>query len=124
MPRSIENIVENHRVASKRRAAGKPIWDRRIDIKGLLGQDPSNISDEHAAKVANQIAALIRSSVPASWLEACEEQDSALAEIVEGMEALAPDSYDDDEDFSPLEDLNNMLDQLYDWADAKRVWLG
>ncbi|AVK02613.1 hypothetical protein CSB93_7081 (plasmid) [Pseudomonas paraeruginosa] len=40
------------------------------------------------------------------------------------MEALKPDSYDGEENVTPLDDLNSMLDQLYDWADGKRVWLG
>jgi len=47
-----------------------------------------------------------------------------LTHIVEGMEALKPDSYDGEENVTPLDDLNSMLDQLYDWADGKRVWLG
>ncbi|WP_415394204.1 hypothetical protein [Pseudomonas aeruginosa] len=40
------------------------------------------------------------------------------------MDALKPDSYEGEVDFTPLDDLNSMLDQLYDWADGKRVWLG
>ncbi|EPJ7982322.1 hypothetical protein L4Z68_001329 [Pseudomonas aeruginosa] len=125
MPRTIESIVENHRVAAERRSAGKPVWDCKIDIKAILHEDQSNTSNEHAAKVANRIGALIRSRVPADWLDwDSTDQDEDLTHIVEGMEALKPDSYDGEEDFTPLNDLNSMLDQLYDWADAKRVWLG
>lgn len=125
MPRTIESIVENHRVAAERRAAGKPVWDRKIDIKAILREDQSNTSNEHSAQVANRIGALIRSRVPADWLDwDSTDLDEDLAHIVEGMEALKPDSYEGEEDFTPLEDLNSMLDQLYDWADGKRVWLG
>ncbi len=125
MPRTIESIVENHRVAAERRSAGKPVWDCKIDIKAILHEDQSNTSNEHAAKVANRIGALIRSRVPADWLDwGSTDLDEDLTHIVEGMEALKPDSYDGEEDFTPLNDLNSMLDQLYDWADAKRVWLG
>lgn len=125
MPRTIESIVENHRVASERRAAGKPVWDRKIDLKPILREDQSNTSNEHAAQVANRIGELVRSQVPADWLDwDSTDLDEDLAYIVEGMEALKPDSYDGEEDFTPLEDLNSMLDQLYDWADSKRVWLG
>lgn len=42
MPRTIESIVENHRVAAARRAAGKPVWDRKIDIKAVLYEDQAN----------------------------------------------------------------------------------
>ncbi|EKC7897292.1 hypothetical protein FA341_15315 [Pseudomonas aeruginosa] len=125
MPRTIESIVENHRVAAERRAAGKPVWDRTIDIKAILHEDQSNISNEHAAQVANRIGALIRSRVPADWLDwDSAALDEDLTHIVEGMEALKPDSYDGEENVTPLDDLNSMLDQLYDWADGKRVWLG
>lgn len=125
MPRTIESIVENHRVAAERRAAGKPVWDRKIDIKAILHEDQSNTSNEHVAQVANRIGALIRSRVPADWLDwESTEQDEDLINVVEGMEALKPDSFDGEKDFTPLDDLNSMLDQLYDWADGKRVWLG
>jgi len=125
MPRTIEGIVENHRVAAERRAAGKPVWDREIAVKAILHEDKSNTSNEHAAQVANRIAALIRSRIPAAWLDwNSDDLDENLTQIVEGMEALKPNSYEGVADFTPLEDLNNMLDQLYDWADGKRVWLG
>lgn len=125
MPRTIESIVENHRVAAERRAAGKPVWDRKIDIKSILHEDQSNTSNEHVAQVANRIGALIRSRVPAGWLDwDSDDLDEDLTQIVEGMDALKPDSYDDEDAFTPLDDLNSMLDQLYDWADGKRVWLG
>lgn len=125
MPRTIESIVENHRVAAERRASGKPVWDTTIDIKSILHEDQSNTSNEHAAKVANRIGALLRGRVPAAWLEhGSDRVDFTLLEIVEGMEALKPDSYEGETDFTPLDDLNNMIDQLYDWADGKRIWLG
>lgn len=125
MPRTIESIVESHRVAAERRAAGKPVWDRKINIKSILHEDQSNTSNQRSAEVANRIGALIRSSVPNTWLDwEAEALDEDLLQIVEGMEALKPDSYEGDDDFTPLDDLNSMLDQLYDWADRKRVWLG
>ncbi|MBP3062022.1 hypothetical protein SAMN05216576_107196 [Ectopseudomonas chengduensis] len=125
MPRTIESIVENHRVAAERRTAGKPVWDMTIDIKSILHEDQSNTSNEHAAKVANRIGALLRSSVPTAWLEyGSSRVDFTLLEIVEGMEAQEPDSYEGETAFTPLDDLNNMLDQLYDWSDRQRVWLG
>lgn len=75
--------------------------------------------------MANRIGTLIRSQVPAAWLDwNSGDLDEDLTQIVEGMEALKPDSYEGEADFTPLDDLNSMLDQLYDWADGKRVWLG
>lgn len=125
MPRTIDSIVDNHRAARALRSAGKPIWTLTIDIKSILREDPKNTTDEHCAQVANRIAALIRLKVPAKWLDVSSDaSDDDLFEVVDGMEALKPDSYEGEPDFSPAQDLNSMLDQLYDWADKKRVWLG
>ncbi|NDI85068.1 hypothetical protein [Undibacterium crateris] len=123
--RNIGQIVSTHNLASQRRAAGKPVWDRTINIKHILRRDPQNESEEHAASVANEIAAVLRSKIPAKFLDLSNDEcDSELLEIVEGMESLRADSFIDCEDYSALEDLNGMLSQLYDWADLERVWLG
>jgi hypothetical protein len=125
MARSIENIVESHRIAAHRRKVGLPSWARTINIKPIIKQDPDNTSNEHAASVANRVAGLLRQALPAHWLDwQSNDQDEDITILVEELEALKPDSYDDDPDFTPLEDLNNMLDRLYDWANIKRIWLG
>lgn len=125
MTRFVEDIVESHRIARDRIAQGRPVWDRMIKIKSVIFRDQANTTEAHAAAVANEIAAIIRASVPASWLELDDDQyDEDLLEIVENMESLRPDSYADDPAFTVLEDLNDALESLYDWADSKRVWLG
>ncbi len=130
MTRTLEGILNSHRLASERRAAGKPIWDKTIDIRSIIHEDQDNQSYEHAASVANRIGALLRSSVPKGWLDYGDDAaDWQLIEIVEGMEALRPDSYDDvgedeEDPITPLSDLNEMLAGLYDWADEKRIFLG
>lgn len=125
MSRDIEHLVETHRLAFERRRQGLPIWDRTINIKDIIHRDKTNETPEHAAAVANEIAALIRAHVPPTWLDdRSDDFDEELFEIVDGMETLTPNSYADDPSYSVLEDLNNMLTGLYDWADIKRVWLG
>lgn len=125
MHRNLDNIVESHRLATERRRAGKHIWDRTIDIKEILRRDPRNKTEAHAAAVANEIGNLVRSKVPSEWLDwNSEELDEELAIIVDGMDALRADSYADDPHFSALQDFNEMLAGLYDWANLKRIWLG
>lgn len=125
MTRFVEDIVQNHQIVRERIAQGRPVWDRQIKIKSVIFRDQENATEVHAAAAANEIAAIIRASVPAGWFEFDDDRyDEDLLEIVEGMEALRPDSYEDEPAFSALEDLNNMLEGLYDWADSKRVWLG
>lgn len=112
MPRTIESIVENHRVATARREAGKPIWDRRLTIKHLLTSDDS---DENAQEVGRKIAAILRAS---DWLKADkEENDERLggSEVEQVAEEF--------EDIEDLDHFNLVLDSLYDLADADRVWI-
>lgn len=125
MPRTVEHRVEMHRLLRERMAAGRPVWERTIDIKSVLRSAGDDTSEETAAAVANAIGALFRRRLPAASLDwASPACDDDIAEIVEGMEQLRPDSYADDPTYSAREDLNNMLDALYDWADRNRVWLG
>ena len=126
MPRTIEHIVETHRLAAERRKAGKDVWAQSIAVKSILYRyDGQSITAEIAASVANEVASLLRSCLPKDKLSWKSNQaDETLIEIVEGMEALKPDSYADDPSYSVEEDFNNMLDGLYDWADLNRVWLG
>lgn len=125
MPRTIEHRVEMHRLVRERVAAGRSVWERTIDIKAILRSAEDDTSEETAARVANAIGALLRSHLSAASLDwACPLCDDDIAEVVEGLEQLRPDSYADDPTYSAREDLNNMLDALYDWADRNRVWLG
>lgn len=121
MHRTLDTIVANHQRAHALRQAGKPIWSRRIKIKHLIGEDTT---EEGAARVANAIATALRQQLPPHWLETGPDMDFDLIEVVEGMESVTPTSYADDDDFTVLEDLNNMLGSLYDWADRQRVWIG
>lgn len=123
MARDIDQIVETYEKASALRAAGLPVWNRTINIKDVLRSDQSNSSEEHAAWVANQIGSLLRRGLPEELLDWSNTDTEAL-EIVDGFEALRPDSYADDRTYTAPQDLNDMLARLYDWADRERVWLG
>lgn len=127
MPRTVEHIVACHRAAADLRAAGKPIWKKRIDIKAILQEDQENESPEHIAAISTRIAALLRAHVPASVFDfGHEDYDEDLAEAVEAMEECTVDSLavDAENGVEPVEMFNGWLEMIYDWADANRVWLG
>lgn len=127
MPRTVESIVENHKAAAALRAAGKPVWSRSINIKSILSEDQGNESPEHVAKVANSIAKLIRSRLPATMLDwKSDECDFDFLDAIESMEECTVKSLAEDKanGVEAVEMLNGWLDQIYDWADANRVWLG
>jgi hypothetical protein len=123
MQGTLENRMECHRIAHARQVACKPIWDRKIDIKGILREDQKNKTDAHASSVAKQIAALLRTKLPKDMLDVTKtDGDWELSEIVEYLETLEPE--DGIDGCSVLDCLNDQLAQLYDWADVNRVWLG
>lgn len=118
MPRTVEHIVACHEAAAALRAAGKAIWDRTIKIKSILERDRSNEAPEHAVAVAHKIAAKIRSSVPPKWLNYLDDAyDRDLDEVIDGLEAMTVDA-------DALDELNGRLEEIYDWADRARVWIG
>ena len=112
MPRTIESIVDSHRVAAERRKAGKPIWDRRLTIKHLFSDDESA---EAAKKAGREIAAVLKAS---PWLKADLEvhgENPGKSEVQMVAEKF--------ESIKSLSHLNSVLDRLYDLADADRVWI-
>lgn len=126
MPASnIDHIVTTHRIAAALRAQGKPTWAYRVDIKSIIYERPNDESEENSARVANRVAAALRAGLPGGFFDyANPNAEAGLIEIVESLEQLRADSFADEDDYSALEDLNNRLGDLYDWADIKRVWLG
>ena len=127
MPRTVESIVACHEAAAALRAAGKPIWSKKIDIKAIIHEDQQNESSEHFSEVAQRIAALLRASIPKSFLDVAHvDYDCELEETVVAMECCTVGelAIDASNGVEPVEMLNGWLEAIYDWADANRVWLG
>jgi len=126
MARTIEGIVDSHRRASELRAAGKPIWTYTVDVKTIIAEsDDTGI--ERISDAAIRIAAALRAKLPAAFFDiTSDEYEMILDEAVEDME-----SYDVEglrnlsaEGIDPLEMFNGRMEEIYDWADRARVWLG
>lgn len=113
MPRTIESMINSHSAAAARRDAGRPIWDYRIQIKQLLGDDDS---DETARKTGAQVAAILRRS---AWFR--DDAQRAEERGGESEVALCAEEFDDIDD---ADHFNGVLDRLYDLADADRAWIG
>jgi hypothetical protein len=88
-------------------------WRKTIDIKPILQRDQENIDPAYIAKCGKEIADLIRANTTGD-----EQADNDLSEALDTLETIDP--HDDE----ALEQFNDALDILYDWADAERVWLG
>lgn len=87
-------------------------WHHTVNIKDLLTTDES--PDE-----ARRIAAEIRSRL--LTLPPGLRNDPDMSDILEGFDEIAhAGSYQAHD----VDEFNNVLDMLYDWADYNRVWLG
>ena len=123
--RNIDILVESHRLARERRKAGKPVWDRTIDVRAILKRDPENDSDEHVAKTGNEVAALLRAQLPAGLLDITHaDYDQRIDEVVEALESMSEDDYADDPTYRLVDEFNGRMSELYDWADLNRIWMG
>lgn len=117
MPRTIDGILNAHRAARELREKRKPIWSRKIKIKDLLGDDDSN---ENSVAVAHEIAKRFRAEMPNSTFDVREnEYDDEITSLIEDLE-----SFNLQMDQEICEVLNERIDEIYDWADVKRVWIG
>lgn len=106
MPRTVNSIVESHRVASERRAVGRPVWDHKLPIRHLFeGGD----LEETAPEVGRKVAEVLRAS---SWFRA---KGGAGTDLDVLADALG--------DIEDLDHLQLALDDLYDLADADRTWV-
>lgn len=127
MPRTVETIVANHQAAAALRAAGKPIWPRRVDIAAIIREDQTSEDPAVIASKANRIAGLLRRHLPAGVFDCTNpECNFDFIDAVEMMEecTLASLAGDLENGVEAVEMLNGWLETVYDWADADRVWLG
>ncbi len=123
MDKNLEVLVAAHQIARDRARAGKPSWDRHIDIESILTRDGGNVSVEHCVTVGTEIAALLRQKLPPAFFDmTSKEYDRDINELVLRLDGVSVADYDGGHD-NPADDLNNRISELYDWADIHRVWL-
>jgi hypothetical protein len=103
MPDTAEHRADMHRLATERRKAGLPVWDRKISLADVFHNDEMGFEQKR-----DTIVARIRAT---RWLRDYGE-DGDLPQFVEELAgARTPDEFD------------GPWDCIYDIADADRVWI-
>lgn len=103
MPRTVDHIVETHRLARARQDAGLPIWDRRINLKDVFRNEDMTFEQRRDV--------IVRRIKRSPWYT--EQEDySHLHDVVIDLEEA-----DDAEEF------DSAWDEMYDLADIDRVWI-
>ncbi len=120
MPRTAEHRVLAHQIATERLNAGKPVWASSISFANVFPEGcesmPEEPNDDQARSLGKQYAKMLRANRLVK--KALEQSDWELEDILDAMECLTSD-----ENGSALDDLNEQLDALYDWADIHRLWV-
>jgi hypothetical protein len=101
MPDTPEHRADMHALARDRQRRGLPVWDRKIDLKGILHNDELTFEQRR-----DEVARRLRAS---GWLE---NRDDRLTWYVSEL-AGAVDATNFDLWFSGI----------YDIADEERVWI-
>jgi hypothetical protein len=86
-------------------------WKKTIDIKVLLRRDQGITNPVYVSRLGEEIAALMRAKTPEV------EQQMLFLDAVERLESIDPVD-------GAIDEFNDALSELYDWADRERVWLG
>lgn len=128
MTRNLDVLVEAHRISAQRVRKGQPSWAYRIPIARLLAESRGTPpTPESVASLHMVIAAALRTGLPAAWLD-CRDgaYDRTFDEILDRLEGtdaayLAGQGDTEDDLYAILDDI---LTELYDWADIKRVSCG
>jgi hypothetical protein len=103
MVRTVEGIVEAHRIASRRRKSGRRIWDLTLDLSPWFHNEELTFEQRRDA-IVNKIR---RSPWP-----------NKNEEVIDILEELA--------EVETSEEFNEILGDLYDIADLYedyRVWI-
>lgn len=103
MPDTADHRVEMHRIASQRRAEGKPIWDRKIQLKDVFHNE-SLAFDQRRDAIVSRIKA-------SGWLEGRDDSDHLVLLVEELAEVGDADAFDE------------VWSDIYDEADHDRVWI-
>lgn len=129
MPRTIESIVECHREATRRRSAGRPVWDLSLPLESIkknYEEAGDELTIEQAIEMSHRIGAMLKAGVPESWHQP-ESQNFSYdyEEMFERFQQADASDFTPTKDWNdtPCEVINQWLDELYDWGDRCRVWL-
>lgn len=100
MPRTVDHIVETHRIARARRKAGQPIWAHRVDVSDIFHNEALTFKQRR-----DHIVTRLRASAWHRNSETVQELTDELADAQNGDE------------------LDGPWDGLYDEAAHDRVWI-
>jgi hypothetical protein len=124
MPRTIESIMAAHNEVNRRRAALLPHWALKIELVQPGPKDAiyTDLPRNQLESAAASYAAVLKAEFPDKLEILSDHYDGQLDELIENLEWLGEGA----PSLSDLElgqYLSEYVDELYNWADANRVWV-
>lgn len=102
----------------------RPSWSRTIPIRTIL-RAQQDYSAPACASKAHRIASVLRAQAPDAWFtEGGGAFDLELCDIVENLEAMTPHTFPGECRDYHIDELNQLVARLFDWADDANVSLG
>lgn len=129
MPRTIESILACHQAATTRQRAGKPSWALSLPLRAVMAPYSAfgdDLTAEQAVEMSHRIGVMLK-GVPAAWRTPDHDNYSMdFEDLFDRFEQASVSDFTPSKEWpdSPCESLNYWLDELYDWGDRYRVWLG
>lgn len=99
-------------------------WSQTIAIRAIV-RECRDFSAPACASKAHRIARIFRVQAPEAWfIEGGGSFDLDLCDIIENLEAIEPHSFPGECRDTHIDELNQLLARLYDWAEDANVFLG
>ncbi|SBW84416.1 hypothetical protein PVE_R2G0389 [Pseudomonas veronii 1YdBTEX2] len=97
---------------------------RTLKIRSVFTRHCRAATDRECSVAASDIAQTLRQQLPYQWLlEGGESFDFDLSAIIDRLDAIKPFGYPADPPGLALDDLNEQLARLLDWADEAEIKL-
>ncbi len=130
MPRTIESILACHQEAAARRRAGRRIWDVTLPLKEVKApyvDAGDDLSAAQAIELSHKIGAMLEARVPRAWRQVDHgNYNMDFEDLVERFSQACEADFTPTKEWpdSPCDVIDQWLDELYDWGDRYRVWIG
>ncbi len=130
MPRTIDGIIETRRIVRERKAQNKPVWAHSLALDEIRPdlvekRRAGSLTEDDAAAWCQAVANALKAGLPKKWFDITHpDYDQVLDDIHEMLDGVTVEEFAEGKLGTVREHLAYGMDQLYDWADRARVWLG
>jgi hypothetical protein len=128
MPRTIEGLVEAHELATERRARGQNPWEGELTFMHVLAPlaerfnaGDITLTSQKLLEAFHAAAKEVRAKVPQAQGKYFNGDDEELENFVLTLEEWTVSHLENCSDI--LDEFDDALDRLYDWANRNRWWI-